>query len=109
MQDRISNLIGSRDANQVVKQVKKMKMRTVRKTPSSVVDIPINKAADKAWTEVEQGRLEHGLRTVPKTLEKNERWSKIADIVRTRTRDECMERYRYIASMLKRASITKDS
>ena len=109
MQDRISNLVGSRDANQVVKQVKKMKMKTVRKTPSSVVDIPVKKSVNKAWNEAEQGRLEHGLRTVPKTLEKNERWSKIADIVRTRTREECIERYRYIASMLKRASITKDS
>ena len=46
---------------------------------------------------------------VAKTLEKNERWSKIADIVRTRTREECIERYRYIAAMLKRTSISKNS
>ncbi len=109
--DRISNLVGSRDASQVVKQVKKLKMKTVRKAPSSVVDVPIKKkaTAEKPWSEVEQGRLEHGLRTVSKTLEKDERWGKIADIVRTRTKEECVQRYRYIAAMLKRTSIAKHS
>ena len=62
----------------------------------------LNMMKTKPWTEIEQKRLEHGLRTVPKAMDKNDRWDKIASIVSTRTRNECIARFNELVASLKK-------
>ena len=111
----ISNYIATRDEDQVVKRVKKLKMKTVRKNNNNNNVImqannnndknnnnDLNMMKTKPWTEIEQKRLEHGLRTVPKAMDKNDRWDKIASIVSTRTRNECIARFNELVASLKK-------
>ena len=46
----------------------------------------------KAWTNDEQKRLEQALKTYPASVK--ERWDRIAEAVPTRTKKECMKRYK---------------
>eukprot|EP00943_MAST-04B_sp_MAST-4B-sp1_P000224 g224.t1 len=107
--DCISRFIGTRDEDQVVKRVKALKMKTVRKSKSSnnnvkrVVSLSANTKGGKPWSELEQKKLEHGLRTVPKTITPNEvRWDKIAAIVGSRTREQCIARFNELVNSLKK-------
>ena len=109
--ERISRFIGTRSEDQVLKRVKALKMKTVRKkinmeTLSQKGLLPSNleknQVKARPWTEIEQKKLEHGLRTVPKTISKDERWDKIAAIVGTRTRKECIFRFNELVRNLKK-------
>jgi len=59
----------------------------------------MKEAEKKEWTQDEQTRLEQALRTYgPK---EEERWDKIQKAVPTRTKRECMLRYKELAAAAK--------
>ena len=111
--DRIADLIGTRSPDQTMKQVKHMKAKTTPKLKLTVGTLPSVTAEtvlavkngkgteENPWTDVEQAALETGLRTVPKNLDQEARWKKIAAIVSTRTSAECIGRYKHIVAILK--------
>lgn len=53
------------------------------------------------WTEEQQKQLEEALKKYPSSLVANERWTKIASEVSGKTKKQCVERFKYLASMLK--------
>lgn len=53
----------------------------------------------KAWQTDEQKRLEQALKTFPATA--TDRWDKISEAVPTRTKKECMKRYKELVEMVK--------
>ena len=52
------------------------------------------------WTEAEDRALQDGLKRFPHTLEKNERWTSIASGVPTRSKRECVARFKEIRAAL---------
>lgn len=57
-------------------------------------------AAAPDWTAEQQRALETALRTFPASMDKNERWVKIAEAVPGRTKKECVERFKWIRQQL---------
>ncbi|KAH7827531.1 putative chaperone DnaJ domain protein [Monocercomonoides exilis] len=57
-------------------------------------------AAEVRWSKEEQMKLEEGLRKFPASLGK-ERWSKIAELIGTKTKKECIERFKELARLVK--------
>jgi hypothetical protein len=57
--------------------------------------------AAAAWTKEEQCALETSLATYPASMEKGERWSAIAAAVGSKTKTECVQRYKFLAQQLK--------
>ncbi|XP_014248388.1 dnaJ homolog subfamily C member 2 [Cimex lectularius] len=51
------------------------------------------------WTAEEQSLLEQALKTYPSSTE--ERWDKIADCIPTRSKKDCMKRYKDLVQMIK--------
>jgi DnaJ family protein C protein 2 len=64
--------------------------------PAHAPAVPINVsvASDKEWSADEQFAFEEALRTVPK--EEGERWVKIAALVKTKTKKQCVDRFKEI-------------
>jgi len=60
------------------------------------------KEEPREWTNEEQSELEIALRTYPSSMGQ-ERWDKIAESVPTRTKRECVLRYKYLVSIIKKA------
>lgn len=54
---------------------------------------------DRPWTNLEQQQLEIGLKTYPVTTQ--DRWDKISACVPTRSKRECMKRYKEIAELIR--------
>jgi len=56
--------------------------------------------AEVVWSEEEHGQLEAALKANPATMEKNERWRKISAAVQTKSKKECVARYKYIRAQI---------
>lgn len=56
-------------------------------------------ATTTSWTSDEQKLLEQALKTYPAAAE--ERWDKIAAVVKTRSKKDCMRRYKELVQMVK--------
>lgn len=71
--------------------------------PSERYDTPAAQqgSSANAWTAEEQVILEQALKTYPKEMPKPERWSKIASCLPGRSVKECLERYKYVAGMVR--------
>jgi len=65
---------------------------TIKKEENANVDI---------WTEEQQKALESALKAYPSSLPANERWTKISKEVPEKTKKQCVDRYKYLSSMLK--------
>lgn len=63
--------------------------------PSERLDLP---EKEVPWTESEQRLLEQALITYPKDVPK--RWDKIAQSIPTRSKEECIKRYKELAAMV---------
>ncbi|BES93189.1 dnaJ homolog subfamily C member [Nesidiocoris tenuis] len=61
--------------------------------------------SSEAWTSDEQKLLEQALKTYPASTE--ERWDKIAAVVKTRTKKDCMKRYKELVEMVKAKKAVK--
>ncbi|XP_015183385.1 PREDICTED: dnaJ homolog subfamily C member 2 [Polistes dominula] len=57
------------------------------------------KKESQAWTPVEQKLLEQALKTYPTTVP--DRWDQIAGCIPTRTKKECMRRYKELVELVK--------
>jgi len=67
--------------------------RVINKAPPPPVD---------GWSADQQKQLEKALRDFPASLEKNERWSKIADAVSGKTKRDCVARFKELRAALKK-------
>ena len=57
----------------------------------------------ETWTAKEQTALEAGLQTFPSSMDKKERWAKISQAVGTRTRKQCVARYKHLKEKVRAA------
>ena len=67
--------------------------RVINKAPPPPVD---------GWSAEQQKQLEKALRDFPASMEKNERWSKIADAVSGKTKRDCVARFKELRAALKK-------
>ncbi|GFQ72769.1 dnaJ homolog subfamily C member 1 [Trichonephila clavata] len=66
-------------------------------------DLPtngVNGHCEKIWKQEEQRSLEQALQKFPKDTQS--RWEKIAEYVSTKTKEECVERYKLLAQQIKK-------
>ena len=60
------------------------------------------------WTQEQQNAFELALLTYTSSMEKNERWTKVAVAVGNKTKNQCLMRYRYLKEyVIKMISIEK--
>jgi len=64
-------------------------------------------AKDRPWTAEEQQLLEQSLKKIPASTP--ERWDRIAEAVPTRTKRECMKRYKDLVEMIKAKKIAAEA
>lgn len=74
------------------------------KTKSSEVDAA---TADKGWSQEQQKALEAAIQKHPKRGNED-RWSKIANSVPGKTKEECQARYKYLVELVKKQKVTKE-
>jgi len=74
-------------------------MRTLAVAKDSPVATP--KAAEDAWTPDEDAKLQEGLKEYPASMDKNERWSAISKLVGTKSKKDCVQRFKFIREALK--------
>ncbi|GIY06366.1 dnaJ subfamily C member 1, partial [Caerostris extrusa] len=60
----------------------------------------VNSHCEKYWKQEEQRSLEEALLKFPKDTQG--RWEKIADFVSTKTKEECVERYKILVQQIKK-------
>ena len=118
-QDRwktIASFMGDRFTSKEVIEMAKMLAtkgkNAVKSSQEKIIKSKADKQEDKeqsktnddgpVWTDKEQKLLEDALRKFPKTLAAKERWTKISGAVPGKTPKECLTRFKYIASMLKK-------
>lgn len=68
----------------------------VAKTPAPVVQTV---TADE-WSTEQQKQLEEAMRKYPATLTPAERWTKIAEVVEGKTKQQCVARFKYIRELI---------
>ena len=62
----------------------------------------VNNTSSDEWSEDDQKNLEVALKKYPGSLPANERWTKIASEVPGKNKKQCVERFKHIASLLKK-------
>mmetsp|Transcript_16595 Transcript_16595/g.21771 ORF Transcript_16595/g.21771 Transcript_16595/m.21771 type:complete len:655 (-) Transcript_16595:817-2781(-) len=60
----------------------------------------VESASETIWTDEEQKQLQLALKKYPASMEKNERWRKISAAVPTKTKKECVGRYKFIRAQI---------
>jgi len=68
---------------------------------SSITSTTSNETSEDVWSEEQQRGLEQALKTYPSTLPANDRWTKIASDVQGKTKKQCVDRYKFLSSLLK--------
>jgi len=91
---------------EVIKEV--ITQPTSSSTNVSSGSLPSVSAEDlgDVWTEDQQKALETALKTYPSSLSANERWTKIANDVTNKTKKQCVDRYKYLSSLIKNKTIS---
>ena len=132
--EKVASFVGTRDKSGVLQRVKKLKIRLVGKSSNNEISRPRGgnndreatekgassnssvseertspRPAPRPWTKDEQSRLEMALKTVPSSLEKNERWTQISNLVGTRTKVECVKRFRELRKFLREGNRRKNN
>jgi len=71
------------------------KKESVTETPALIVD-------DEAWTDDQQKNLETALKKYPASMQANQRWTSIAKDVKGKTKKQCIDRYKYLSSLIRK-------
>ena len=61
--------------------------------------VTTNTNSASEWTQIQQKELEQAIKSFPKGTE--ERWDRIASKVGGKTKEECLLRFKYLATMVK--------
>eukprot|EP00051_Salpingoeca_urceolata_P003748 m.60335 g.60335 ORF g.60335 m.60335 type:complete len:137 (+) comp13079_c0_seq4:1462-1872(+) len=72
---------------------------TAAETPPAPVAVTASAASPEAFTQEQQRALEDALRAVPSS--DSERWDKIAQLVKGKSKADCIARYKAIVAKLK--------
>lgn len=59
------------------------------------------------WSEDQQKALEEALRTYPKSIPAKQRWTKISAVVEGKSPKDCLERFKYIVTLMKKKKTSK--
>lgn len=84
-----------KNSNTIVTKESEKKVSEENKKPEMSSDNP------DFWSEDQQKALENALKKYPNTLAANERWAKISSSVTGKTKKECVDRFKYIAQLIK--------
>ncbi|CAG0891779.1 unnamed protein product [Cyprideis torosa] len=94
-------LIRTVDGSEEVVQIKREKRKTRPKEEGSdVTAAEGSEYAGEPWEQVQQKALEMALTRFPKGTE--ERWERIAKCVEGKTKEQCIQRYKWISEMVKK-------
>jgi DnaJ homolog subfamily C member 2 len=106
-------LSGKKSEKKVVEKPKVEKVEKVEQDKNTIV-IPQTQSKDSAtastaskpeeenWSEEQQKALEGALKKFPSSLPANERWTNIAGEVQGKTKKQCVDRYKYLSSLIKK-------
>lgn len=72
------------------------KQKTKKKAADATISVPV-----KDWSQEQQRALETAISKNPKNSS-GDRWTKIANSVPGKTKEECMLRYKYLVEMVKK-------
>ena len=79
------------------------KDKLVKKPESSKDTVYVNPAKpEDDWSERQQKEFEAALKKYPSSLSANERWSSISNCVDGKTKKQCVDRYKYLSSLIKK-------
>ena len=81
-----------------IKQEKESKENSSA-TPKAVIE-QVPSTPDDVWSDDQQKALEKALKKYPSSFSVNERWTKISKEVPGKTRKDCVDRYKYLSSIL---------
>ncbi|GMR48670.1 hypothetical protein PMAYCL1PPCAC_18865 [Pristionchus mayeri] len=82
---------------QQAKLVQALGLKAVENVTEAASTVP---APEASWSPDEQKKLELALKNIPST--DPERWNRIAEAVGTKTRKECVTRYKYVVELVKK-------
>lgn len=94
----------SEKGKQVVKGDKEQITRSKGGKEEDAKEAAATASEEPAWSEDDQKLLEDALRKYPKTMPAKERWTKIAEDIPGKSAKECLARFKYIASLIKKKS-----
>lgn len=84
------------------KKVEKEKPAEVKAEPQQTSGtVKETKEEVEQWSDTQQKALEQALKKYPGSLPANERWTKIAAEVPDKTKKQCVERFKYLAQLIK--------
>lgn len=84
------------------KKVEKEKPVEVKTEPQQVTGaVKETKEEVDQWSDVQQKALEQALKKYPGSLPANERWTKISAEVPDKSKKQCVERFKYLAQLIK--------
>lgn len=88
------------DLNKVFNKSKKEETKPKEETPSTT--IPSEAQGEESWSEEQQKALEGALKKFPSSLSANERWTSISTEVPGKNKKQCVDRYKYLSSLVKK-------
>ena len=81
-----------------IKQEKEVK--EISSTTNKTVTQPAQSSSEDTWSEEQQKALETALKKYPSSVPVNERWTSISKEVTGKTKKQCVDRYKYLSSIL---------
>jgi len=82
------------------KEEEKEEIKVVKKTSNTVQVEAANE--EEVWSEEQQKSLEAALKKYPSSLSANERWGSISKDVPGKSKKQCVDRYKYLSSLIKK-------
>ena len=84
-----------KSSNTIATNEPEKKVSEENKKPEMNIDNP------EFWSEDQQKALENALKKYPNSLPANERWAKISTDVSGKSKKQCVDRFKYIAQLIK--------
>lgn len=94
------------ETDKIVENINKELSKKV-KSKSSATTTTEAQSSEKNWTQEQQKALEAAIQKYPKRGNED-RWSKIANSVPGKTKEECQTRYKYLVELVKKQKEAKD-